>query len=587
MARLLSVNVGLPRDIEWKGRTVHTGIWKVPVSGRCWVGKANLDGDGQGDLQGHGGPHRAILVYQTESYQHWQTQLGRTDLMFGQFGENFTVDGLSDSEVCIGDRFEIGSALFEISQPRVTCYRVGIRLSEPRMPALMTSAGRPGFYLRVLREGWVQAGDEILKVGEAQKRMTVFAVNKLLYSAKHPLDELQSVLGIAALSPGWRWSFREMLEVQKKGVASANAGLSPSGAMYPVTPGFRPLTIVRTERVCEDVVALTLADPHGRPLDVPKPGQFIAVRMRVPPNGDLILRTYSLSDDPSASRYRIAVKVNPGSVAGSYVRDGLHEGDILEVSVPRGTFTLKKVDDPIVLLSAGIGVTPVLAMLHALAGVGVQTPVLWLHGARDGQHHPFAAEARALIKSLPQGRIFTVYSQPTALDRPGVDYDEAGHFSRDVLASVGIGSKAEVYICGPDGFMDDMRSAIGKLGVTSDRIHIEAFNGGESLKPGIVGDSSRKPHAPENDVNAGALVSFARSGVSAHWDSSKFQSLLELAEACNVPVRWSCRSGVCHNCETGLVDGEVRYEPEPIELPPRGNVLVCCARPVGNVVVDA
>ena len=204
MARLLSVNVGLPRDIEWKGRTVHTGIWKDPVRGRCRVGRLNLDGDGQGDLAGHGGEQRAVFVYQIESYRYWQEQLKRTDFVHGQFGENFTIEGLPDDAVCIGDRYQIGSALFEVTQPRVTCYRVGIRMNEPRMPALLTSSGRPGFYFRVLQEGEVGAGDEIVKVGEAKERMTVAEINALLYSPNHPRDRLERALRIEALSPGWR-----------------------------------------------------------------------------------------------------------------------------------------------------------------------------------------------------------------------------------------------------------------------------------------------------------------------------------------------------------------------------------------------
>src|SRR6476469_8789397 len=176
MARLLSVNVGLPRDIEWKGRTVHNGIWKYPVRGRCRVGRLNLDGDGQGDPGGHGGEQRAVFVYQIESYRHWQEQLKRTDFVYGQFGENFTIEGLPDDAVCIGDRYQVGGALFEITQPRVTCYRVGIRMNEPRMPALLTSSGRPGFYFRVLQEGEVGGGDEMVKGREARGRGPVAVI---------------------------------------------------------------------------------------------------------------------------------------------------------------------------------------------------------------------------------------------------------------------------------------------------------------------------------------------------------------------------------------------------------------------------
>src|SRR5262244_2037953 len=212
MARLLSVNVGLPRDVPWKGRTVHTAIWKDPAPRRCRVDRLNLDGDGQGDLAGHGGEQRAVFVYQIESYRHWQEQLTRTDFVHGQFGENFTIEGLPDDAVCIGDRYQIGSAAFEVTQPRVTCYRVGIRMNEPRMPALLTSSGRPGFYFRVLKEGEVGASDEIVKVGEAEERMTVAEINALLYSPHHPRNSLERALRISALSPGWRGSFQALLD---------------------------------------------------------------------------------------------------------------------------------------------------------------------------------------------------------------------------------------------------------------------------------------------------------------------------------------------------------------------------------------
>jgi len=239
MARLLSVNVGLPRNIEWKGRTVYTGIWKTPVHGRCRVGRLNLEGDGQGDLGGHGGEQRAVYVYQIESYRYWQEQLARNDFVDGQFGENLTIEGLPDDSVCIGDRYKIGTAVFEITQPRVTCYRVGIRMNEPRMPALLTGSGRPGFYFRVIEEGEVGAGDEIMKLADGTERMTVAQINALLYSSNHPRDQLERALRIEALSPGWRASFEALLESTSGG----NAGLAPQAAAHPTAPGFRPLVI--------------------------------------------------------------------------------------------------------------------------------------------------------------------------------------------------------------------------------------------------------------------------------------------------------------------------------------------------------
>src|SRR5215510_14619619 len=230
MARLISVNVGLPREIEWKGKTVRTAVWKEAVRGRRQVGRLNIDGDGQGDLQGHGGEHRAVLVYQIDSYRYWERELGRQDFVFGQFGENFTVEGLADDAVCIGDRYRIGSALFEVTQPRVTCYRVGIRMDEPRMAALLVSHGRPGFYFRVLQEGEVQAGGEIVKVLDGPQGMSVAEINELLYLPGHPRLKLERALRIPALSAGWRNSLQALLQHElSKDKVTGNRGLTSAG----------------------------------------------------------------------------------------------------------------------------------------------------------------------------------------------------------------------------------------------------------------------------------------------------------------------------------------------------------------------
>src|ERR1700722_18617521 len=370
MARLLSVNVGLPRDIVWRGRTVHTGVWKDSVNGRRRAGKLNLDGDGQGDLAGHGGEHRAVFVYQLDSYRYWQAQLDRTDFVYGQFGENFTVEGLPDDDVYIGDRYRIGGALLEVTQPRVTCYRVGIRMNEPRMAAFLTSSGRPGFYFRVLEEGAVGAGDEIVKVGEANARMTVAEINALLYSSPHPRERQERALRIDALSSGWRNSFEALLRAASTDTASGNAGLAPAAAAHPVAPGFRPLTVTSIERASTEVLSLTLQSTNGQALPIALPGQYVVLRLPRPTGGPPLIRSYSLSGAASAERYRISVKIEPGGAAGSYLQNHVHVGDTLEVSAPRGNFVLQPGDGPVVLLSAGIGVTPVLAMLHALVASG-------------------------------------------------------------------------------------------------------------------------------------------------------------------------------------------------------------------------
>jgi ferredoxin-NADP reductase/MOSC domain-containing protein YiiM len=584
MARLLSVNVGLPRDIAWKGRTVHTGVWKNPVLGRCRVGRLNLDGDGQGDLAGHGGEHRAVFVYQIESYHYWQQQLKRTDFVHGQFGENFTIDGLPDDAVCIGDIYQIGSALFEVTQPRVTCYRVGIRTNEPRMPALLTSSGRPGFYFRVLSEGEVGAGDEIVKVGDANERMTVAEINALLYSPDHARDRLQRALRIEALSHGWRASFEALLQSQSTGARSGNAGLAPAAAAHPAAPGFRPLKVKAIDQESADVLSLTLQNADGQPLPAALPGQYVVVRLRSTPGGPPLFRSYSLSGPLTSERYRISVKIEPNGTAGTWLREHVRVGDLLDVSSPRGSFVPQSGERPVVLLSAGIGATPVLAMLYALAGSTRQ--VLWLHAARDREHHPFAAEVRRLMSALAHGRSYVCYSRPGPRDRISEDFDATGHLSRSVFDEVGLPREADVYLCGPVRFMEDMKEALAAFGVAPKRIHVEIFNGSEARTPGVAGAAARAPHPLKDDAGTGALVSFARSGIAAHWNASASQSILELAEACDVPVRWACRTGVCHNCESGLVSGAVAYAPEPLDKPADGNCLICCSQPIGDVVID-
>jgi ferredoxin-NADP reductase/MOSC domain-containing protein YiiM len=586
MARLLSVNVGLPRDIAWKGRTVHTGIWKEPVPGRCRVGRLNVAGDGQGDRAGHGGEQRAVFVYQIESYRYWLEQLKRSDFGYGQFGENFTIEGLLDDEVCVGDRYRIGNALFEITQPRVTCYRVGIRLNEPRMPALLTSSGRPGFYFRVLQEGEVGAADEIVKVGQAKERMTVAEVNALLYSPNHSHDRLEHALRIEALSPGWRSSFQAMLGTQTGAAGSGNAGLIPAAAARPAAPGFRPLAVTAIDQESVDVLSLTLQSPGSQSLPAALAGQYVVLRLQRSGGGPPLFRSYSLSGPLTAQRYRISVKIEPNGAGGTYLRQRVRTGDLLDVSSPRGSFILQPGERPVVLLSAGIGATPVLSMLHALAAARSTRHIFWLHGTRDREHHPFAGEVQRLMSRLAHGRRYVCYSRPGPGDKIPEHFDAIGHLSPAVFDEVGVPREADVYLCGPNRFMAEMKDTLTALGMMKERIHAETFNGGESLTPGIVGAATRAPHVPEHETHAGPLVSFARSGIATRWNATTCQSLLELAEACDVPVRWSCRSGVCHNCESGLVAGVVTYAPEPLDRPAEGNLLMCCSQPVQDVVID-
>ncbi len=583
MARLVSVNVGLPRDVAWRGGSVHTAIWKQPVRGRVAARRLNIEGDGQGDVAGHGGEHRAVMVYQQESYRYWEVQLRRNEFSLGQFGENFTVDGLPDDEVCIGDRYQIGSALFEVTQPRVTCYRVGIRMAEPAMAALLVSHHRPGFYFRVLEEGEVGAGDEIIKVADGPERITVADMDALLYLPNPAREQLERSLRVPALSQGWKTSLKAIAE--QKSSEGGNRGLKASGGPPPAWPGFRPLRVACVDRETATVISLSLEQPGGAPLPVPLPGQFLVFRLRPTPSGPPLLRNYSMSGMPGAGAYRVSVKRETNGAGSSYLHTQVHAGDILEASAPRGGFTLRSRDAPVVLLSAGIGATPVLAMLHSLSSAASHREVWWIYGARNRAEHPFAKESRGLLRALVNGRSHIVYSRPDPEDESGVDYDSVGHVDTPLLDRLGVPREADFYLCGPPSFLKQLTEGLKSRCADSTRIHAEVFGPEEPVTPGMVRSSRPPAHLPSGEPGAGPQISFTRSGLTVSW-ASHFSSLLELAEACDVPVQWSCRTGVCHTCECALIGGTVQYRPDPLEPPAPGNVLICCSAPSGDVEVD-
>lgn len=584
MARLLSLNVGLPREVTWNGTTVRTAIWKLPVEDRRVVRRLNVDGDAQADLAGHGGEQRAVFVYQMDSYHYWEHFLKRNDFSFGQFGENFTVEGLADDEVCIGDRYRIGEAVFEVTQPRVTCYRVGIRMNEPRMPAFLVAHRRPGFYFRVLQEGEVGKGDEIVKLAEGPERMTVADIDAVLYLPGHSREELQRALRIPALSQGWQTSFQAMLEEESSPkTVMGNPGLANEQPM-PAWPGFKQMRVASIGKESDSVTSFVLAPIDAHPLPIPQPGQFVVFRLRVDPDKPAVLRSYSLSDRPGADHFRVSVKHEPDGIGSSFLCTRVRKGDVLDVSAPRGSFTLRPGENPIVLLSAGVGATPVLSMLHALAAEQSQRQVWWIYGASNRANHPFGQESRSLVKQLPHGRSHIVYSRPAVGDQPGRDFDASGHIQAGLLEKIGVPRDADFYLCGPSSFLQNMRDGLRIWGVLDKQVHVEIFGALEGLTPGCE-KADHTPHLPPGPPGSGPSVSFARSGIAVAWDR-KFGSLLELAEACDVPVRWSCRTGVCHTCMTGLIGGSITYQPEPVERPSPGNALVCCSQPEVDVILD-
>jgi ferredoxin-NADP reductase len=439
-----------------------------------------------------------------------------------------------------------------------------------------------------LQEGEVGAGDDIVKIGDGPEKITVADVDALLYLPGHTSEQLQRVLRIPALSKGWQSSFQAMLEQDSSSkTAAGNPGLAYE-EQAPAWPGFRQMRVANINKESDSVTSFILSPIDGQPLPLFQAGQFVVLRLLVDPDKDPgkppVLRSYSLSDLPATDHFRISVKSELNGIGSSFLCNHAREGDLLDVSAPRGSFTLRPSESPVVLLSAGVGATPVMSMLHALAAEKSQREIWWIYGARNSVDHPFAEESRLLLKQLSRGRGYIVYSRPAATDHVGADFDAPGHVDAALLEKIGVSQGSDFYLCGPSSFLQNMRDGLRNWGVLPGNVHTEIFGALESITPGMA-QVVHTPHLPQGPPGSGPQVSFARSAITAAWDP-KFANLLELAEACDVPVRWSCRAGVCHTCMTGLIGGSFSYQPEPLERPAPGNILVCCSQPNAGVTLD-
>jgi ferredoxin-NADP reductase len=396
---LLSVNVGLPRQVPWQGKTVYTGIWKYPVDGPAMVRRLNIDGDGQGDTSGHGGEQRAVLVYQIQSYRHWQQHFGRDDFSYGQFGENLTVDGLPDDEVCIGDRYRIGEAEFESPSRESPATGPACGWASPNCPRCWSPTTGQASTCGSSPRATSRPATRSSRPGPAPA-LSVADTDALLCLPGRDPAKLRLATQIPALSPGWQGSFRDLLAAEGDNAAGAlPLGAEPAPRPRPAWAGFRPLRVTKVVPETAAVSSIYLAAPDGSLLPAARPGQYLT--LRIPGAGQPApVRSYSLSSAPDAGTYRISVKQEPRGTASSYLHCNLQPGAVLLVAAPRGDFVLDDGTGPVLLISAGIGVTPVLAMLHQLAAARSERDIWWLHGARGPHEHPFAAEAHALLASL-------------------------------------------------------------------------------------------------------------------------------------------------------------------------------------------
>jgi ferredoxin-NADP reductase len=378
---------------------------------------------------------------------------------------------------------------------------------------------------------------------------------------------LRQAIDVPALSPGWQQSFAELLAAHEN---RSGATLPPLG-VEPGWSGFRTLRVAETRRESPTVLSIELEAADRATLPTARPGQFLT--LRVPAGDPAPLRSYSLSSDGARMRYRISVKREDQGRVSSWIHANVRAGTVMEAAAPRGDFYLGDEAVPVVLVSAGIGITPVLAMLHALAAQHSERDIWWLHVTRDAHSLAFGGEVTELIGSLANARQRVFYTA------------ETGRPDAAAIAALGLPREAIAYLCGPEQFMTEMRNALAGAGIDEARIRTELFGALPPINPGITDAPQRTPHSPDGPVGTGPSVSFARSGITVNW-SDNYDSILELAEACDVPTRFSCRSGVCHICVTPLVDGAITYTQQPLELPADGAVLICSAQPCTGVVLD-
>ncbi len=576
-----SVNLSMPSEITHQGKVVTTGIFKAPAERRVMVRRLNLEGDGQADLWGHGGAFRAVYVYSFENYAYWARELGRDDFDPGQFGENLTVEGMLEDDIQIGDVFRIGGALLEVSQPRVPCYKLAIKMGIEGFQNRFLESGRVGFYCRVLEEGEVGAGDSIKLIRRDPGGMTVRQVNDLLYFDKENLEASRKALNIAALSHGWKGSFEDRLA--KAGVA-AGAG-----------KGLRQFVVERKVVESETVTSFYLVPEDGVALAPFLPGQFLTFELDIAGQQRPLVRTYSLSDRPNPDYWRVSIKREPAprdqpqlppGLSSSYFHDQVEVGAKLRVGAPRGKFHLDlEAKRAVVLVSGGIGLTPMVSMTNAIVERGDGRPVWFIHGVRNGREHALAAPLRRLAEAHDNVHLHVRYSDPEPEDIEGRDHDSRGWVDVDLLKQVLPFDDYEFYLCGPPPFMRSLYCGLLGLGVGEARIHYEFFGPASVLKeePGPLGQAPEK--SAEAELAGEIQVTFARSGLTAGWDPA-CESILALAEHNGLSPDYSCRSGICQTCICKLAEGEVEYFEEPLARPGPGQVLICCSRPKTSLVIE-
>ena len=581
--KLISINVSLPKTVSHQGRRVNTGIYNEPVTGRVMVRRLNVDGDGQADLKVHGGVYKAVYIYDIENIRYWRKALGRHDLAYGHFGENFTVEGMPDDRIYIGDVFRIGGALLEVTQPRVPCFKLEMKMDQPGFSKQFLASGRLGFYCRVIEEGDVGADDAIERIQIGPGKITVWDFARTYYFESRNLEMIRRILQIPSLPPGWRRGFGKLLKTFGEKGKKRKA---PERAWQ----GFRTFIVDRKVPESETITSFYLKSEGGEPLPPYMPGQFLTFKLDIPGLLRPVIRTYTLSDCPCHTQYyRITIKREPESedpeiISGSnYFHHLVKPGTRLKVAASRGDFFLDPQDEsPVVLLSGGVGMTPMISMLNSVVDSGKKRQVWFIHGNRNGLHHAMQRHMCRLAAENDNIKVHICYSRPRPEDVKGLDYDTTGHVTAELLKELLPNNDMDFYLCGPPNFMHSLIKGLWEWGVSEYRIRFEVF-GPDALMVERTRSKQRQKKTASEEKNY--EIVFSQSQITAQWDPES-ENLLNFAEEQGVFPDFGCRAGICQTCGHTLLEGQVDYNFEPLAPPYPGQVLLCCTRPKSNLVID-
>ena len=577
--KVISVNLGLPRTVQWKGKTVSTAIFKTPVSDRITLRFLNLDGDRQADLSVHGGRDKAVYAYPAEYYAYWHREFPDMALPWGMFGENLTTEGLREDDLQVGDRLRIGTAEVVVTQPRMPCFKLGLRFGRDDIVKRFLASGHTGFYFRVITDGEVQVGDPIVLIERTAGSVVVSEITRLYARDKDDLKGLRRIADVATLPGDWRDYFKEQIDR-----VAARPRRRP--AQTPSWAGFRTFTLREKVREGDNVSSFRFVPEDGRPLPSYLPGQYLTVRVYIPGVERPVVRSYSLSDTARTDHYRLTIKrvaqraeelcAAPGLVS-TYFHDRLAVGDRIEAKAPAGTFTVdvRQHDQPLVLIGGGIGLTPLLSMLNSIVAAESPRETWLLYGVRDDREHIMRAHLESIAQAHPNVHLHVFYSRP-AREIDGADI-HIGRIDLGAMQRLIPPKTYDFYVCGPPAMMDSVTRGLEAWGVPVDRVHTEAFG------PASVRQAVRGPAA---QPDCGVDVTFARSGVSAQWSRCE-SPLLELAEEYSVAIDFGCRAGSCGTCVTRVLSGAVRYLHQPNAPLEADEVLPCIAVPAEPLTLDA